>query len=59
MNTVAASREKPEMGLHNDQACSDQLADGLSSRREVSAQQGRGGWFAGAALASSRIDAAA
>ena len=54
------------MGLHNDQACSDRLAYGLSSdertgnlselpRSKAEIQ----GWFAGIALARSRIDAAA
>ena len=54
------------MGLHNDQACSDRLAYGLSSRFEKMENLSEfprskaeiQGQFAGVVLALSRIDAA-
>ena len=50
------------MGLHNRQARSGQLTDGLSSRREICpsfefsrSKSKSQGWFAGAAVAPSQI----
>ncbi len=54
------------MGLHNDQACSDWLAwpvkqmRGTGNLSELPRSKAEiQGWFAGVALARSRIDAAA